>query len=78
MSLTRVKFSELLLAVEQISTIGFGDPEAYLALDSGEIHVWEGGFDDFDDPDENPLPADLQKPGRYLREFKERQAPAQS
>lgn len=65
---TRVKLSELLLAVEHVSSVGFGDPEAYVALDTGTIHVGGGDFDvdDCGESDENALPADIDEPGRYL------------
>jgi hypothetical protein len=65
---TRVKLSELLLAVEHISSGGFGETEAYLARDTGAIHVVGDEFasDEVDEPAEDASPTDIGDPDRYL------------
>jgi len=65
---TRVKLSELLLAVEHISSGGLGDTEAYVALDTGAIHVVDDELVSgvFDEPVEDAPPADIGDTDRYL------------
>ena len=66
MARTRVKLSELALAVEHVSFDGFGDAEAYLALDSGTIHMVGDTADDIDEAAGDALPADFDELDRYL------------
>jgi hypothetical protein len=69
MARTRVDLSDLLLAVDHVSLGGFGDTEAYVALDTGMIHVVGDGIesDDPDAPDGSPDPTDFSNSDQYLQ-----------